>query len=67
MRLTTSDGQEHELGPRLSAIVARLWANSERIEGPTKGRLEITFDFKNNSIVSAIREVEEAIEVDFCD
>lgn len=57
-RLIT-DGRELALGKRTTAIVEELHAIEGKIEGPRKGKVEITVDFSNGSLTVAVREVGE--------
>jgi hypothetical protein len=62
-RLITDEG-EICLGRRTTAIVEELHARQEAIEGPRKGRVEITIDFANGSLTVAVREVGESRRIE---
>jgi hypothetical protein len=56
--------REITLGPRTTAIVEELHARANAIEKPRKGRVEISIDFANGSLVVSVREVGESRRIE---
>ena len=56
--------RELTLGKRTTAIVEELHTRQGAIEGPRKGRVEITVDFSNGSLTVAVREVGESRRIE---
>lgn len=62
--LLTEQGAHLPVKKRMGAIIDEVYRRQDQIEALTKGRVEITIDCANSSVIVAVREVGESRKIE---